>query len=50
MFGVADYGAFVITIVVFLLIPGPGNLALITSTSKGGIPVSYTHLTLRRRG
>jgi leucine efflux protein len=37
MFGVADYGAFVIAIVVFLLIPGPGNLALITSTSKGGI-------------
>ena len=37
MLGVADYGAFVIAIVVFLLIPGPGNLALITSTSKGGI-------------
>ena len=37
MFGVADYGAFVVTIIVFLLIPGPGNLALITSTSKGGI-------------
>lgn len=37
MFGIADYGAFVITIVVFLLIPGPGNLVLITSTSKGGI-------------
>ena len=36
--GVADYGAFVIAILVFLLIPGPGNLALITSTSKGGIP------------
>ena len=35
--GVADYGAFVIAIVVFLAIPGPGNLALITSTSKGGI-------------
>ncbi|MEO8022165.1 LysE family transporter [Polaromonas sp.] len=35
--GVADYGAFVLAIVVFLLIPGPGNLALITSTSKGGI-------------
>jgi threonine/homoserine/homoserine lactone efflux protein len=35
--GVADYGAFVIAIIVFLLIPGPGNLALITSTSKGGI-------------
>jgi len=37
MFGVADYGAFVIAIMVFLLIPGPGNLALITSTTKGGL-------------
>ena len=36
MFGVADYGAFVAAIVLFLAIPGPGNLALITSTSKGG--------------
>lgn len=35
--GVADYGAFVIAILVFLAIPGPGNLALITSTGKGGI-------------
>jgi leucine efflux protein len=38
MFGVADYGAFVAAILIFLAIPGPGNLALITSTSKGGIP------------
>ncbi|WP_326535309.1 LysE family transporter [Pseudorhodoferax sp.] len=37
MFGIADYGAFVAAIVVFLMIPGPGNLALITSTGKGGI-------------
>ncbi len=36
--GVADYGAFVAAIIVFLLIPGPGNLALITSTGKGGLP------------
>ena len=35
--GIADYASFVIAIIVFLLIPGPGNLALITSTSKGGI-------------
>jgi leucine efflux protein len=35
MFGIADYGAFVIAIIVFLAIPGPGNLAIITSTSKG---------------
>jgi leucine efflux protein len=37
MFGLVDYSAFVLAIIVFLLIPGPGNLALITSTSKGGI-------------
>lgn len=35
--GVTDYGAFVIAIIVFLAIPGPGNLALITSTGKGGL-------------
>lgn len=35
--GVADYGAFVVAILVFLAIPGPGNLALITSTTKGGV-------------
>jgi len=37
MFGIADYGAFVAAILLFLLIPGPGNLALITSTGKGGL-------------
>ena len=37
MWGVADYGAFVAAIVLFLMIPGPGNLALITSTGQGGI-------------
>lgn len=37
MLGVTDYGALVVAVLVFLAIPGPGNLALITSTSKGGI-------------
>ncbi len=36
MFGISDYGAFAAAVTVFLLIPGPGNLALITSTGKGG--------------
>ncbi|HEY8707534.1 MAG TPA: LysE family transporter [Burkholderiaceae bacterium] len=36
MFGIADYPSFVIAVIVFLMIPGPGNLALITSTGKGG--------------
>ncbi len=35
--GVADYGAFVVAVVVFLAIPGPGNLALVSSTAQGGI-------------
>ena len=37
MFGIADYGAFVAAIILFLAIPGPGNLALLTSTAKGGV-------------
>ena len=37
-FGISDYGSFVAAIILFLAIPGPGNLALITSTSKGGVP------------
>ncbi len=37
MFGVIDYGAFVAAVILFLMIPGPGNLALITSTGKGGV-------------
>ena len=37
MLGIADYGAFVAAVIVFLAIPGPGNLALVTSTGKGGV-------------
>jgi threonine/homoserine/homoserine lactone efflux protein len=37
MLGVTDYGAFVISFLVLLVIPGPGNFALLTSTGKGGI-------------
>jgi threonine/homoserine/homoserine lactone efflux protein len=37
MFGIVDFGAFVAAFVVLLFIPGPGNLAIITSTTKGGL-------------
>jgi threonine/homoserine/homoserine lactone efflux protein len=37
MFAIADYPSFVIAVIVFLMIPGPGNHALITSTGKGGL-------------
>ncbi len=33
----ASYASFVVAVIVFLMIPGPGNLALITSTGKGGV-------------
>lgn len=35
--GIRDFQAFVIAVIVFLLVPGPGNLALITSTSLAGL-------------
>jgi leucine efflux protein len=37
MFGISDYGAFAAAFVLLLFLPGPGNLALITSTTKGGL-------------
>ena len=37
MLGITDYEAFVVAFTIFLLIPGPGNLVLITATSKGGL-------------
>ena len=36
MFGITDYAAFCIAILVFLALPGPGTFALLTSTGKGG--------------
>ena len=36
MFGITDYWAFVVAVIVFLALPGPGTLALLTSTGKGG--------------
>ncbi|MDP3084577.1 MAG: LysE family transporter [Rubrivivax sp.] len=36
MLGIADYGAFCAAIVIFLALPGPGTLALLNSTAKGG--------------
>ena len=36
MVGISDYPAFVGAVIVFLAIPGPGNLALLTATAQGG--------------
>jgi leucine efflux protein len=37
MSGIQNYGAFVLAFIVLMLIPGPGNLALIGSAAKGGV-------------
>lgn len=37
MFGISDYPAYVAALLVFLLLPGPGNLAIVSSTAQGGV-------------
>lgn len=37
MWGVADFGAFVLAFIVLLIIPGPGNFMLLTAIGKGGV-------------
>ena len=37
MLGIADFGAFCASILLFLALPGPGTFALLTSTAKGGL-------------
>lgn len=37
MLGIADYPAFVGAVIIFLAIPGPGNLALLTATGMAGV-------------
>lgn len=37
MLGITDIGLFVTAFLILLILPGPGNLALLTATSKGGI-------------
>jgi threonine/homoserine/homoserine lactone efflux protein len=37
VFGVADYPAFIVAVLVFLMIPGPGTFALLAATGRGGL-------------
>ena len=36
MVGISDYPAFVGAVIIFLALPGPGNLALLAATAQGG--------------
>jgi leucine efflux protein len=37
MFGISDYPAFCLTVLMFLALPGPGTFAVLTSAAKGRI-------------
>ncbi|MCD9027766.1 LysE family translocator [Luteimonas sp. BDR2-5] len=39
--GISDLPTFVIAVLVFLAIPGPGTFALLTATGRGGIRAGY---------
>lgn len=42
--GIHDPGTFVLAVLVFLAIPGPGTFALLTATGKGGVRAGYAAL------
>ena len=44
MLGISDYWAFVATVLVFLMLPGPGTFAILTSAAKGGVRGGYAAL------
>jgi leucine efflux protein len=44
MLGISDFWAFVATVLVFLMFPGPGTFAILTSTAKGGTRGGYAAL------
>ncbi len=44
MLGISDYWAFVATVMVFLMLPGPGTFAILTSAAKGGLRGGYVAL------
>ena len=41
MLGISDHWAFVATVLVLLMLPGPGMYAILTSAAKGGIRSGY---------
>ncbi|HYG06754.1 MAG TPA: leucine efflux protein LeuE [Stenotrophomonas sp.] len=42
--GIQDVGAFVVTVLVFLALPGPGTFTLLTASGRSGIRGGYTAL------
>jgi len=44
MLGISDYWTFVATVLVFLMLPGPGTFAILISAAKGGLRGGYAAL------
>ena len=44
MFGLVDYPAFLLSVLVFLMMPGPGSLVVLTATARGGPRGGYAAL------
>jgi leucine efflux protein len=41
MFGIQNYAGFIVAVLVFLAIPGPGLLGVLAATGKGGIHAGF---------
>jgi leucine efflux protein len=41
MFGITNYASFVVAVLVFLAIPGPGLLGVVAATGKGGLRAGF---------
>src|SRR5690606_26502662 len=42
--GINDLGTFVVAVILFLMLPGPGTFTLLTATARGGIRAGYATL------
>jgi len=42
--GINDLGTFVVAVVLFLMLPGPGTFTLLTATARGGVRAGYATL------
>src|ERR1035437_5716948 len=41
MFGIINFASFVVAVLVFLAIPGPGLLGVLAATGKGGVRAGF---------
>ncbi|MGE8281687.1 MAG: leucine efflux protein LeuE [Stenotrophomonas sp.] len=42
--GINDLGTFVVAVILFLMLPGPGTFTLLTATARGGVRAGYATL------